>query len=180
MRLNISKIAESFIKSDRIKKILEKLREDKKVLLILLLSLLGVVLIAFSEFDTDSSAASEVDAQLSGGDSECAESKLENIIKKINGVGDVAVYITYDCEYETVYAVNSEKRTDNDSEDTKTEYIITDKDTGLVLKTVYPKVRGVAVICQGGNDPVVKEKIYSIVSALFEISSNKISVADME
>ena len=49
------------------------------------------------------------------------------------------------------------------------------------LKTglLNPKVMGVAVICEGGEDPIVRERIYSLISALFDINTNSISVTVM-
>ena len=42
------------------------------------------------------------------------------------------------------------------------------------------KVNGVAIICQGGNDPEVVKDIIGIVGAVCGIASNRIYVANME
>ena len=41
-------------------------------------------------------------------------------------------------------------------------------------------MEGVAVICSGGDDIVVKEKIIDCVCALFNISATRVSVAKLE
>ena len=40
-------------------------------------------------------------------------------------------------------------------------------------------VTGAAVVCEGGGDPVVRERIVQTVSALFSLKSNHISVMPM-
>ena len=60
------------------------------------------------------------------------------------------------------------------------KYIIVDTsqgESGLAIKIIYPKIRGVAVVCSGGDDPIVNSRIKSLVSALFDIGSNRISIA---
>ena len=46
-----------------------------------------------------------------------------------------------------------------------------------MIKEIYPEIRGIAVVCDGGNNPVIKEQLVSILSALFGINTNRISVA---
>lgn len=168
------------IQSESIRNIVGKIKSDKKALIIMFAAIVGLFLISGSEFyENESKDINESSSELIN-DSEIAEKRLSEIIGRINGAGDVKVYITYDCEFESVFASNSDVKVKGDETQSKNEYIITDDDTGLVLKRIYPKVRGVAVVCKGADDPVIKEKIYSMVSALFDISTNKISVADME
>jgi len=38
------------------------------------------------------------------------------------------------------------------------------------------KIQGAAVVCRGGNDPQIKIKIISLISALYDIPSNKVYV----
>ena len=62
------------------------------------------------------------------------------------------------------------------------EYKIIDgnnNEEGLPLKVILPEIKGIAIVCTGGENPVVKEQIISSLSALFNISSNRISVAVM-
>ena len=107
------------------------------------------------------------------------QEEVEAVIESIKGAGEAKVFITYESNTENVYAINIDEKTDGTDLHYKSEYIITDEEQGLIIKVIYPKVRGVAVICEGGNDPLVKEKIYSVISALFDISTSRISVTDM-
>ena len=49
----------------------------------------------------------------------------------------------------------------------------------IVLKTDEAKIRGVLVVCEGGDDPFVCEKILEAICALLDVPSNKVSVAKM-
>ena len=49
----------------------------------------------------------------------------------------------------------------------------------IVIKTVGAKIRGVFVVCEGGDDPVIKEKIIKALCALLDIQSNQVSVTKL-
>lgn len=166
------------MKSDAITNLIEKLKKDKKLFTALIIGLLGLMLILISEVtpkDKDSDTQ-PVEIFTMTDDELCC--KLEEIIEKISGAGKAKVMLTYKGSYETIYAADiqeSENKIDS-------EYIIIDTEkgeSGLKIKVLSPEIKGVAVVCQGGDSPVIKEQIISVLSALFDISSNKISVAKM-
>lgn len=146
---------------------------------IIFVGFVGMILILFSpnseKADVDNNNSDHVNFN-----SDIIQSDVELMIESIKGAGKTKVYITYESDSEYVYAMNVDEKSNGSDLHYKSEYIITDDETGLILKVIYPKVRGVAIICEGGDDPFVKEKIYSVISALFDISINKISVTDMK
>lgn len=160
-------------------KFIEKLKKDKKTMFIIFVGFVGMILILFSpnseKADVDNNNSDHVNFN-----SDIIQSDVELMIESIKGAGKTKVYITYESDSEYVYAMNVDEKSNGSDLHYKSEYIITDDETGLILKVIYPKVRGVAIICEGGDDPFVKEKIYSVISALFDISINKISVTDMK
>jgi stage III sporulation protein AG len=84
------------------------------------------------------------------------EEKLMTAISAISGVGELTVVVTLDSLSETVYA-----------------------ERGNAIQTVItPRVRGVAVICEGGDNVIVKQKIIELVSRVLGISSTRISVTN--
>lgn len=50
----------------------------------------------------------------------------------------------------------------------------------MVLKTTEPEVRGVIVVCDGGDNAAVKNGITSAVRAALSVDSNKITVLKMK
>ncbi|MBR5826523.1 MAG: hypothetical protein IKY78_05505 [Clostridia bacterium] len=177
--MNLSDKWSDLLKNESVNKLLEKLKSDKKIALIILVGFVGMILILFSPDDNKIEKNSN-DYDRVNFNSDNIQSEVESMIESIKGAGKTKVYITYESDSEHVYAMNVDEKSDGTELHYKSEYIITDDETGLILKVIYPKVRGVAVICEGGGDPLVKEKIYSVISALFDISTNKISVTDMK
>lgn len=167
-----------------LKEIYSKLISDKKTAFMLILGVVGIFLIMLSgsEKEEKSHIAKSGDDAVIMSETELSD-RLETLLESIDGAGKVRVMITFRSYRETVYAENTEENIGADGEiDSSDEYIIIDGEegeTGLRLKIISPEIKGVAVICQGGNNPVIKEQIISVVSALFDISSNKISVAVM-
>jgi stage III sporulation protein AG len=62
---------------------------------------------------------------------------------------------------------------------TQTVYDESRDSTPYVSNEKYPVVKGVCVVAQGGGDSNVKEKILSVVEALFGLEANKIVVVKM-
>ena len=125
------------------------------------------------------------------------ETKLENIIAKIDGAGDVQVMITVKNtstkEVLTENSMSEKKLNESDSdggvrdsyEISKDENVVVSEEgnsvkSPFVVSELTPEVEGVAVIAQGGDSPVVKEKITGIIKALFGIEINKIAVGKMK
>lgn len=172
------------MKTDKLKNLINKLKTDKKMLPVLIIGFIGMLLILFADGGTDKNSA-ESYTQVSQGiltEAELGE-RVEKLIEAIDGAGKTKVMITYNCYEETVYAYNEDENIDTKGDrEFKNEYIILDsgsKEEGMKVKILLPEIKGVAVVCQGGENPVIKEQIISAISALFNISSNKISVAVM-
>ncbi|MBQ4284793.1 MAG: stage III sporulation protein AG [Lachnospira sp.] len=123
------------------------------------------------------------------------ENKLEETLRKVEGVGTVEAVVTIRSSEENVLAKDSEQdvsvsdETDatggtrhqkNDS--TKDTYIYYDSADGsqpyIVLKNM-PKVEGVVIVAKGGGDGNVAAAITSAVEALLDIPAHKIKVLKM-
>ena len=112
------------------------------------------------------------------------EKKDASLISELDGVKDCSVAITLAAGYEYLYASDGRvSHTYGESgallgdEETR-EYIFatTDGNTQpVVISERMPTVEGVAVVCKGAS-AATEQKIISLLSALFNIKSNKISV----
>ncbi len=178
-------------------KILGWFRGEKKIRVVILVGLLGIALIFISEIaipakkNTQTHTASETlltqyEAQL--------EAKLEQIITAIQGAGACKIMVTLDNGVEYIYAdegknSNETNETQNDTGEHKTsqksdrEYklVIIQAQNGeeaLVVTEMQPKVRGVVVVCQGGGNAVVQEKIIDAVTTALSISSTRVCVME--
>ena len=62
------------------------------------------------------------------------------------------------------------------------DYVIIENnnsDTGLLIKTIEPKIRGVAISCEGGDDINVQQQIYSTIEAILDVSASDISISKL-
>ena len=72
---------------------------------------------------------------------------------------------------------------DQTQSDTQEETVFEDTENGsspYVVKELSPVVKGVLVVCEGGDDPVVVQNISESIMALFSIESHKIKVVRMK
>ncbi len=108
------------------------------------------------------------------------ESRLCELCSHMSGVGEVRVFVTLECGSETVYAENRSESYDSTLSSYTSDYLIIDKGDGtspVSVKEIYPQIRGVAVVCDGGDIPRVKTKLISLLSASLGIPTSKISVS---
>ena len=90
--------------------------------------------------------------------------------------------LTFDSSPKYYYAVETTKSVDIDSMKNEEKYVITendDKEEPIVIKVEEAKIRGAAVICEGGNSAIIREKITETVCAVLGIKVNQVSVAKM-
>lgn len=183
------------------KGIVKKIQEDKKMFIIVCIGILGMILLLFSElFDSSNNDTSNKDTAKKASTSseynysEEIENKLTKIISSIEGAGKTKVMVTLDNSAESVYAKNekedenSKKSSDNSQSEESTEnqndseYIIIDsgdKESGLVIKVIQPKIRGVAIVCEGADSAVVRENIMDTVTAVLDIDSTNVCITKM-
>lgn len=179
-----------FIKKLQIKqKLIDMFKQDKKTFLFVAIGFACVILIVLSEIDTgDSQNEKNIKSLTTESNEYCTylEQRVEDVVSSIEGAGKVKVMITIAETTEYVYAQNQNgtKKTNKDSEnsDSKSDYVIIEKDnndSGLLVKTFEPKIRGVAIVCEGGNNPTVQQQIYSTVSAVLNVSTARISISKL-
>ncbi len=123
------------------------------------------------------------------------EVKLKDTLSKINGVGEVEVMVTLEDMGESVVEKDQTNETSDLQETDSTGGVRREQNVQTTRATVYgeegdqkspfvgkemmPKVSGVLVVAQGGEDTVVKQNISEAVMALFQIDVNRIKVVKM-
>jgi len=123
---------------------------------------------------------------------ESLEEKLENILSKINGVGNVEVLITYNETeeivpvYNTKDKVNITNETDAGGgtrviqETDKSQEVIYQNDEIIVQKTVSPKIEGAIIAATGANNSDIKTSIIQAVEAATGLATHKIQVFEKQ
>lgn len=164
---------------------INKLKSGGKIKLIIILGLAGMLLILFSEIFSDNENETEKINSMEEDSNfenyaEDMEKQLENILEKIDGVGKTKVMITVESTEEYIYAQQEKTKQGENDISNENEYVIIGSGSekeALLKKIVSPKISGVVIICEGGDSNIVKEKVYNTVSAVFNISSQRIFVA---
>lgn len=123
------------------------------------------------------------------------EKKLETILSKIQGVGEVKVFINYSESSEVVAMYNENTKTSN-TEENDTEGgirkiqetdsqkdIIYKEENGekvpITKKVVQPKVEGAIITAKGANSVEIKNNIIQAVEAVTGLATHKIQVFEM-
>ncbi len=112
------------------------------------------------------------------------ETRLEEIISKIDGAGESDVMVSINSTTESVYVKENKSSYDNDEGKSKgdsEDSVLTMKDSSgneyaLMTKQIMPSISGVTVVCEGGNSVYVKNSIISAVSTLLNIGTNNVCV----
>ncbi len=116
------------------------------------------------------------------------EMRLNEIISQVEGAGKTQIMLTLETPFENIYAKdmnNQSQTTINEDGTTNThtiyesEHIIINSennDTPIIEMQLLPEIKGVAVICEGGDDIVVISRITELVSVVLGVPTNRICV----
>lgn len=169
-------------------KYIEKLKEISKKPVFLKAAaaagVLAIILILASDPSEDgrktaAPADAAVDFAYSDVYAKDMDARLGEILMSIEGVGKAQVMLTVSATEEYVYAEELKRGTSQ----AEKKYVIIDKGSqkeALVKRVDNPQISGVVIVCEGGDDPRVCEKIYKAVSTALDVSTSKIYVAEMK
>lgn len=134
---------------------LNDLLSDKRFIRWAVIAALAAVLAIFAgSLIQSGSGEAQVDTEAF---SDRLKRELLNVVSHIDGVGEAEIFLTLDNGGENVYLSHS---------DTKT-------------KSIEPTVRGVVIVCDGGDDPVVVSRVLSAVTRALSVSSDKVCVTKL-
>lgn len=117
------------------------------------------------------------------------EEDIKDVVTGITGDKKATVVITLESGIRYSYASAAEtdistsigSSNDQSSESKKQSYITVKTADGgeeaLVVTEIMPEVRGVAIICKGGNDEYTSEKIKNAVTAALNITSKRVYIS---
>ena len=95
------------------------------------------------------------------------ESRLTALISRVEGAGKTAVMVTLESGSESIYA------TDTDADGASTHVLLgSGRADGLVETVQMPQVLGVAVVCEGGGNAAVQNRVTALVETLTGVGAN--------
>ncbi|MBR6812596.1 MAG: stage III sporulation protein AG [Oscillospiraceae bacterium] len=109
------------------------------------------------------------------------ERRMEEIISKMDGCGEVSVMLTLDETKRDVLAQNSTDDISPDRSNSSLETVVIGSssrsgESVVVLKSVYPVYRGALVVCTGAVSSEVVLRVRQAVCALTGLSSDRVTV----
>ena len=174
--------------NEKVKKIIQNPK------LLIILGICGIVLIFLSSLfsgndtNTENSPTSSV-AYTAEQYNKMLEDDIKSIVTSITGDKNPTVVITLESGIRYSYASADETDTssstgsvtDQSSESKKQSYItVKNADGGeqaLIVTEIMPEVRGVAIICVGGNTEATAEKIKNAVTSALNITSKRVYIS---
>ncbi|MEE0839238.1 MAG: hypothetical protein U0L72_01645 [Acutalibacteraceae bacterium] len=156
----------------------------------MVIGIAGMVLIGISSFLPKGTEKSHntSDAVSAQEYRQLIEEQLTEIVIKISGDKKAKVLVTLETGKRFEYAGETEDETkekkdgeQSEKSDGKKETTITVKssdgsETAIVVTEYMPQIRGVAVVCNGGNREDISSAVKSAVAAALNITSKRISV----
>ncbi|MBR6533009.1 MAG: hypothetical protein IKT44_01085 [Clostridia bacterium] len=167
----------------------EKLKNPK---LLIIIGIAGILLIFLSGLGGKEETPAKTQT-VTGITAEEYREKLQKdikqIVKGITGSNKITVVVTLESGMKYKYAditegASTDKTEDNttsSSSELKQGYITVKTADGgeeaLLVTTQMPEVRGVAIVCLGGDNEVIAEKIKNTVTAALNITSQRVHIA---
>ena len=138
-------------------------KSKKTVAALVIAALAGALILFFSPSESKNQPVGDENAEYI----KEAENKIKQTVGAICG-GDVYVIVTLEYGKETQYAKNTAENS---------EQTVTSSGAPVVTRTAAPVIRGISVVCKGGSDPVIRQRITEALSCAYGISSARIYVA---
>lgn len=172
--------------SSRIKGIVQKPK------LLMIVGIAGIVLIFISSLlggGKDDTAVTVQQGYSAEDYRATLESNVSEIVSRISGDKSPTVVVTLESGIRYSYADASETDTESssggsseESRESKKQSFITVKtadggEQALLVTEIMPEIRGVAIVCNGGDSSAVAEKIKNAVTAALNITSKRVYIA---
>ena len=111
------------------------------------------------------------------------ESRMEALLRRVDGAGDVSVLLSVDTSMLHVYQENVSLGSRNEDKERDTETVVLrvdGNDTALQTQMVYPQYRGAVVVAEGADRPSVQLKLLQATASLTGLKMDQITVFKMK
>ena len=144
----------------------------------LLIAFLLVVLccyFALSGSSKKSSNSSDAEPSDSSSYVSYLENKLKTALVNIEGVDNVSVTITLQSGFEKIYAMEEQSKT-TASGTVITSSLVLVSGEPVLVKEIYPVIKGVVIITSSAKDIGTRLNILSATQTILEITNDKITI----
>ena len=176
--------------NETIKALTEKIKNPKILVIVGIAGMLLICLSSFAGKKTDTKAEPDLVGDSITAEEYCnqLEKNITMLVESITG-GEAKVVITLESGIKYTYADINETVSEDKNEsgrvttgsELKQSYITVKTADGgeeaLLVTTEMPEVRGVAIVCEGGDNEQINEKITNAVTAALNITSKRVYIA---
>ena len=155
------------------KGIVSRLKKNGKGWIIILAGVLGIILLLFggASDKTDKNAKSEGEEDRFIEYSDKIEAKILELCSKVEGVNNVSVAVSFESGFEYVYATDGDKTLTVGSGSSENAVQVTQKP---------PTISGIGIVCTGGGNPQIQQRLINLISSAFGIGSNRIYITEAQ
>ena len=161
----------------------KKQKSNLKLLLPAIAAIVGIGLLLIGNFwgknekkESENTALDDPTHMDADAFADSVEKKITEICRSVAGVENVHAAVTLGGGYRAIYASDSQ----SSGTSYRNETVLTgngSSEKAILIGYQNPEIVGIGIVCSGGNDPTVRQAIISLVSAAFNVSTNKIYVA---
>ena len=155
----------------QLKSTLSKLGGGGRTWIIIAGALLGAALLLFGGSDKKNEALPTGDNSDLAVYGKEVEAKILELCSRVDGVKNVSVAVSFASGFEYVYATDGDKTLTVGSGSSESAVRVTEKP---------PEISGIGIVCTGGGDPRIQQKLINLLSAAYGISSNKIYITEAQ
>lgn len=159
-----------------------KIFKNKNNRIIFIIFIIGVVLVLTAQHHKDTDSGGSVSAfTSSAANVQDEEERLAGMLAQIEGAGRVSVMITYEsgAEKSLAYETKTSSR-ENSGERSEDRRAVTSGGEPMVVKEVYPQVKGVIVAADGADSASVKAAIREAVTASLGVGAHRVCIFKKE
>ena len=152
-------------------------KSKKGIIIIVALALVGALLLVYGKNsargEQDTTGIESLDPAEYAKE---VEERVEALCNRVHGASSAYAVVTLKGGYKAIYA--SDQQSGNTSLKNSTVIVGSGSyEKGLLIGYENPEISGIGIVCSGGDDYNVRKNIISVISAAFDISSNKIFVS---
>jgi len=147
----------------------KKIKKEYIIATVLFVAVIAVAFVSFGKSDK-TSGLSETENYVGR-----IESRLEKAISGIDGVKKVNVVVSVNGAVEKVYQ-KDEKTVSENGKTTVTTSTVFSGGKPIEIGEKYPEVSGILVVCKGADDLSVRMNVLDAVTAVIDISCDKIRI----
>lgn len=155
-------------------------KDQKSMIILIALAAVGILLLVLpgnlttaKKSDSDEERLMEYTLSL--------EEKIAELCSRVNGVSNVSVSVYFDTGFETVYAYDEESKATSNGINSEKKYVTIGSGNDETMVTVVermPNICGIAIVCTGGGDKMIRLELISLISSAYGVPSNKIYVTE--